>query len=83
MRHSRAATTLVLAAFVLAAAWVGADDRDFLRERAAPPNILFILDTSGSMVGTTEVVPTGTEATWGVCVDGPARTLSGLRARCA
>ena len=56
MRHSRATTCLVLAAVLLAAGWAGADDRDFLRERAAPPNLVFILDTSGSMVGTTEVV---------------------------
>jgi hypothetical protein len=35
---------------------VGADDRDFLRKRAAAPNILFILDASGSMVGYTEHV---------------------------
>src|SRR4030042_5107474 len=56
MRHSRAATFLVLAAVLLAAGWAGADDRDFLRERSAPPNLVFILDTSGSMVGTTEVV---------------------------
>jgi len=61
MRHSRAATSLVLAAVLLAAGWAGADDRDFLRERAAPPNLVFILDTSGSMVGTTEVVALGTE----------------------
>ena len=27
-----------------------ADDRDFLRERRARPNILFVLDSSGSMV---------------------------------
>jgi len=46
---------------LLAAGWAGADDRDFLRERAAPPNLIFILDTSGSMVGTTEVVALGTE----------------------
>jgi hypothetical protein len=31
-----------------------ADDRDFLRERAAPPVLVFILDTSGSMVGSPE-----------------------------
>ena len=61
MRDSRIATFLGLAALLLAAGWAGADDRDFLRERAAPPNLVFILDTSGSMVGTTEVVAAGTE----------------------
>ena len=41
-----AATALVVA--VAAAAF--ADDKDFLRQVAGRPNILFILDTSGSMV---------------------------------
>ncbi|MGD9252368.1 MAG: VWA domain-containing protein, partial [Holophagae bacterium] len=34
---------------------LGADDRDFLRERSAPPNLIFILDTSKSMVGSPEL----------------------------
>ena len=57
MRHTRFARFMVLAAVVLCATWSGADDRDFLRTRAAPPNLMFILDTSGSMVGTTQVLP--------------------------
>jgi len=36
-----------------------ADDRDFLRERRARPNILFVLDSSGSMVGSPEIVTRG------------------------
>ena len=39
---------------VLVAGSSAADDRDFLRERAAPPVLIFILDTSGSMVGSPE-----------------------------
>ncbi len=42
---------LLIAAAVLPAA---ADDRDLLRDVSAPSNILIILDSSGSMVGTTE-----------------------------
>ncbi len=43
---------IVVAVFATTAA---ADDRDFLRERAAKPNILILLDTSTSMIGTSEV----------------------------
>jgi hypothetical protein len=43
---------LALAAGV--AGSLGADDKDFLRERSAPPNLIFILDTSKSMVGSPE-----------------------------
>ncbi len=39
--------------------WLAADDRDLLRERSADPNILIILDSSGSMVGTAESVTPG------------------------
>jgi len=53
-RHHRC-WPLLLVALVWAAP-AGADDRDFLRERAAKPNILFILDSSGSMVGTPETI---------------------------
>jgi len=54
----------IVAAVVLAlcATSVVADDRNFLRERAAKPNILILLDTSTSMIGTSEV---GTEFTEG------------------
>ena len=48
MRHTRTVQWLTLAIVVLCATWSGADDRDFLRTRAAPPNLMFILDTSGS-----------------------------------
>ena len=56
----RKQTALTAAAVLVAlclAGTVGADDRDFLRERAAPPNLLFILDSSGSMVGSPEAQP--------------------------
>ncbi len=43
---------LLLAALVAGTAV--ADDRDFLRQLAAPPNLIFILDTSRSMVGSPE-----------------------------
>jgi hypothetical protein len=45
---------LVLALAVALTGALDADDRDFLRERAAPPNLIFILDTSKSMVGSPE-----------------------------
>jgi len=54
MRTSRITMWLTLALVVCLAGQVAADDRNFLRERAAPPNIIFILDTSGSMVGSPE-----------------------------
>jgi len=47
--------TIAVAIVALCAATAGADDRDFLRERAAKPNILILLDTSTSMIGTSEV----------------------------
>jgi hypothetical protein len=43
-----------LAVAVLVAGTAVADDRNFLRQLNAPPNLIFILDTSGSMVGTPE-----------------------------
>ena len=51
-RWVAAITALVTVGFA------SASDRDFLREVAAAPNLIFILDTSGSMVGSPEVVPT-------------------------
>jgi len=39
---------------ILVAGSAAADDKDFLRERAAAPMLVFILDTSGSMVGSPE-----------------------------
>ena len=50
--HTTAWLALVLAA--LLAGTAVADDRDFLRKLSAPPNLIFILDTSGSMVGSPE-----------------------------
>ena len=46
---------LALAAAALMTSPAQADDRDFLREQAAPPNLIFIVDTSRSMVGSPEV----------------------------
>ncbi len=45
---------LALAVAVLMAGTAAADDRNFLRQLNAPPNLIFILDTSGSMIGTPE-----------------------------
>jgi hypothetical protein len=45
---------LALAVAALMAGMAMADDRNFLRQLNAPPNLIFILDTSGSMVGTPE-----------------------------
>jgi hypothetical protein len=45
---------LVLAVAALLAAVATADDRDFLRKLSAPPNLVFILDTSRSMIGSPE-----------------------------
>ncbi len=55
MRHSRLTRWLVLVAAVGLCGVALADDRDFLREVAAPPNIIFILDSSSSMVASPEV----------------------------
>ena len=55
MRLNKQCTAwLALAMAVLLAGTAVADDRDFLRKLAAPPNLIFILDTSGSMVGSPE-----------------------------
>ncbi len=56
----------------LVAATAAADDRDFLRERAAKPNILILLDTSTSMMGTSEVAPEFSEG------QGPSIVNSGM-----
>ena len=45
---------LALAVAALLAGTAVADDRNFLRQLNAPPNLIFILDTSGSMIGTPE-----------------------------
>jgi len=46
---------LALAAAALMTSPAPADDRDFLREQAAPPNLIFIVDSSKSMIGSPEV----------------------------
>ena len=46
---------LALAAAALMTSPAQADDRDFLREQAAPPNLIFIVDSSKSMIGSPEV----------------------------
>ena len=51
----RTTAWLALALAALLAGTAVADDRDFLRKLSAPPNLIFILDTSGSMVGSPEV----------------------------
>jgi hypothetical protein len=45
---------LALAVAVLIGGTAAADDRNFLRQLNAPPNLIFVLDTSGSMIGTPE-----------------------------
>jgi hypothetical protein len=55
MRNTRHLGWLVLVVAIALCGPVHADDRDFLREVAAPPNIIFILDTSSSMVSSPEV----------------------------
>jgi hypothetical protein len=59
-------------ALALGAGSATADDRDFLRERAAKPNILVLLDTSTSMIGTSEVATEFTEG------EGPASINFGM-----
>lgn len=54
MKRLRCSTSLALAAVLLTADSTVADDKDFLRKRAAAPVLVFILDTSGSMVGSPE-----------------------------
>ena len=54
MRRSRTLRWLAVVAVFMTAVPAVADDRDFLRERAAPPVLIFILDTSKSMVGAPE-----------------------------
>jgi hypothetical protein len=57
MRHTPLTICAALVAVLALAAPAAADDKDFLREVAAPPNLIFILDTSSSMVGSPEVAP--------------------------
>jgi hypothetical protein len=57
MRHQRFITAAALVAVLAAAGFTTADDRNFMTQAAAPPNLIFILDTSSSMVGSPEVAP--------------------------
>jgi len=52
--NTRTTAWLALVLAALLAGTAVADDRDFLRKLSAPPNLIFILDTSGSMVGSPE-----------------------------
>jgi len=52
--NTRTSAWLALVLAALLAGTAVADDRDFLRKLSAPPNLIFILDTSGSMVGSPE-----------------------------
>jgi len=54
LRRQAALTAAAVLLALCLAGTVSADDRDFLRERAAKPNLLFIVDSSGSMVGSPE-----------------------------
>ena len=73
MTHQHCRNWLI-AAVILALCATGAvaDDRDFLRERAAKPNILILLDTSTSMIGTSEARSEFSEG------DGPANVDFGM-----
>jgi len=56
-RHRRCSWWLVAVAAVLVCCGPAeADDKALLRERAEPPNLLIILDTSGSMAGSLEAI---------------------------
>ncbi len=59
MRHQRFITVAALVAALAAAGFMTADDRDFMTQAAAPPNLIFILDTSSSMVLSPEVTTEG------------------------
>ena len=62
MRHQRSITLVALIAVLAALAAPGpaaADDRNFMSQAAAPPNLIFILDTSSSMVLSPEVTDDG------------------------
>jgi hypothetical protein len=59
MMTYRGRTLWIVPLLVGLAMTAAADDRDFLRIRSAAPNILFILDSSTSMIGTSEAVENG------------------------
>ena len=54
LKQQAALTAAAVLVALCLAGTASADDRDFLRERAAKPNLLFIVDSSGSMVGSPE-----------------------------
>lgn len=59
MRHQPLTIFAALVAALALTPPAAADDKDFLREVAAPPNLIFILDTSSSMVLSPEVTLAG------------------------
>ncbi len=59
MRHQRLITAAALVAALATAGSMTADDRNFMTAAAAPPNLIFILDTSSSMVLSPEVTTEG------------------------
>ncbi|MCJ7756402.1 MAG: hypothetical protein MUP13_17715, partial [Thermoanaerobaculales bacterium] len=61
MSNQRFTWVAVVAALAVAGL-ASANDRDFLREVAAAPNLIFILDTSSSMVLSPEVTLAGDPA---------------------
>jgi hypothetical protein len=61
MSNQRFTWVAVVAALAVAGL-ASANDRDFLREVAAAPNLIFILDTSSSMVASPEVTTAGDPA---------------------
>ncbi len=54
MKYCRFSRWPAVVTAILVAVSAAADDKDFLRQRAAAPMLVFILDTSGSMVGSPE-----------------------------
>jgi hypothetical protein len=62
MKTQRFTFWVAMVAALAVAGLASANDRDFLREVAAAPNLIFILDTSSSMVASPEVTMTGDPA---------------------
>ena len=58
MRNRKMKILALVAALAVASA-AAAEDRDFLRQVSAAPNLIFILDTSSSMASSPEVTVAG------------------------